>query len=91
MHESLLQISKEDRRSLSSTIAIILSDYLNKRKISTYETKQEKRQYPREVLSVPAVIMQPDTQQEGIADITENFSGRFENNASKGYERPVED
>jgi len=71
LHNSLLQISREDRRSLSSTIAIILSDYLNKRKVSTYETKQEKRQYPREVLSVPAVIKQPDTQQEGIVDITE--------------------
>ena len=75
LQESLLQISKEDRRSLSSTIAIILSDYLNKRKISTYETKQEKRQYPREVLSVPAVIMQPDTQQEGIVDIMEILLG----------------
>jgi len=75
LQESLLQISKEDRRSLSSTIAIILSDYLNKRKISTYETKQEKRQYPREVLSVPAVIKQPDTQQEGIVDIMEILLG----------------
>ncbi|NLN37968.1 MAG: hypothetical protein GX155_00050, partial [Smithella sp.] len=32
MRASLLQISKEDRRSLSSTIANILSDYLKKRK-----------------------------------------------------------
>ena len=71
LHSSLVQVSKEDRRSLSSTIAIILSDYLNKRKLSAYETRQEKRQYPREVISVPAVIKQPDTQQEGIADIME--------------------
>jgi len=89
LHESLLQISKEDRRSLSSTIAIILSDYLNKRKISTYETKQEKRQYPREVLSVPAVIMQPDTQQEGIADITEISLGGLKIMLPKDMKDPL--
>lgn len=66
-----MQVSREDRRSLSSTIAIILSDYLSKRKVSTKETKQEKRQYPREILSVPAVINQTDTEQVGIAAITE--------------------
>lgn len=71
LHDSLLQVSKEDRRSLSSTIANILSDYLNKRKVSVRENKQEKRQYPREVLSVPVVINQPDTEQVGIAAITE--------------------
>jgi hypothetical protein len=71
LHSSLVQVSREDRRSLSSTIAIILSDYLNKRKLSAYETRQEKRQYPRQVISAPAVIMQPGTQKEGIADITE--------------------
>lgn len=71
LHDSLLQVSKEDRRSLSSTIANILSDYLKKRKVSAILDKQEKRQYPREVLSVPAVINQPTTAQMGIAAITE--------------------
>ncbi len=71
LHEALLKISKEDRRSLSSTIAIILSDYAAKRKIVTDETKKEKRQFPREILSVPAVINQPATDQVGIAAITE--------------------
>lgn len=71
LHDSLLQVSKEDRRSLSSTIANILSDYLKKRKVSAGQDKQEKRQYPREVLSVPAVINQPHTSQMGIAAITE--------------------
>jgi hypothetical protein len=71
LHEALLKISKEDRRSLSSTIAIILSDYVTKRKVVTDEAKKEKRQFPREVLSVPAVINQPATDQVGIAAITE--------------------
>lgn len=71
LHEALLKISREDRRSLSSTIAIILSDYAAKRKIVTDDTKKEKRQYPREILSVPAVINHPGTDQVGIAAITE--------------------
>jgi len=71
LHEALLKISKEDRRSLSSTIAIILSDYATRRKIVTDESRKEKRQFPREILSVPAVINQPDTDQVGIAAITE--------------------
>lgn len=72
LHDSLIQISKQDRRSLSSTIGIILSDYLGKRKLNpVVEVKNEKRQYPREVLSVPAVINQPDTDKIGIAAITE--------------------
>lgn len=71
MRASLLQISKEDRRSLSSTIANILSDYLKKRKGASATDKSEKRQYPREALSVPAVINQPETSQMGIAAITE--------------------
>ncbi len=71
LHDSLLQISREDRRSLSSTIAIILSDYLNKRMASTVENKHEKRQYPRKALFAPAVVNQPDNGQERIAAITE--------------------
>ncbi len=72
LHESLIAISKEDRRSLSSTIGIILSDYISKRKVSpTASVTNEKRQFPRESLSVPAVINQPNTDKVGIAAITE--------------------
>lgn len=72
LHESLIAISKEDRRSLSSTIGIILSDYISKRKVSPgASVTNEKRQFPRESLSVPAVINQPETDKVGIAAITE--------------------
>jgi hypothetical protein len=71
LHNQLLQVSMEDRRSLSSTIGIILSDYLNKRKASTDGIQEEKRKYPRETLSLPAMINQPDTRQIGAAAITE--------------------
>ena len=71
LREALEEISREDRRSLSSTIANILSDYLKKRKLAASPDTPEKRQYPRETLSGPAVINQPDTSQLGIAAITE--------------------
>ena len=71
LREALEEISREDRRSLSSTIANILSDYLKKRKLAASADTPEKRQYPRETLSVPAVINHPDTSQLGIAAITE--------------------
>ena len=38
---------------------------------STFRTREEKRQYPREVLSVPAVVRHLDTDQEAIVDIVE--------------------
>lgn len=38
---------------------------------STVENKHEKRQHPRKALFAPAVVNQLDTEQEGIAAITE--------------------
>ena len=71
LHDALLTVSREDRRSLSSTIGIILSDYLNKRKVPSEGVSEEKRQYPREALSLPAMINQPDNRQVGAAAISE--------------------
>ncbi len=39
--------------------------------VSAVETKHEKRQYPRKAFFAPAVVNQLDTEQEGIAAITE--------------------
>jgi hypothetical protein len=86
VHDGLIGISREERRSLSSTIEIILSDYLHKRKSSVVESRQEKRQYPRESLSVPAVIIQADTEQECIVDITELSMGGLKISLAKEME-----
>ena len=89
VHDGLIRISREERRSLSSTIEIILSDYLHKRKSSVVESRQEKRQYPRESLSVPAVIIQADTEQECIVDITELSMGGLKISLAKEMEDRV--
>jgi len=70
LHESLDQVAKEDRRSLSSTIEIALTNYLKERK-AFRGVEREKRQYPRKTLSVPAVINQQEQGQMGIGSITE--------------------
>ena len=70
LHESLAQVAKEDRRSLSSTIEIALTNYLKERK-AFQSVDKEKRQYPRKALSVPAVINQQESGQTGIGAITE--------------------
>lgn len=57
LHESLAKVAQEEKRSLSSTIEIILADYLKERK-ALKGIKKEKRQYPRKAISVPAFINQ---------------------------------
>ena len=70
LHESLAQVAKEGQRSLSSTIEMALTNYLKERK-AFQSVEKEKRQYPRKILSVPAVINQEEHGQMGIGAITE--------------------
>src|SRR5659263_155071 len=70
LHESLAQVAKEDRRSLSSTIEIAMTNYLNERKAFP-GVEKEKRQYPRKTLSVPAVIDQQGLGQMAVGTITD--------------------
>ncbi|MEN6321226.1 MAG: PilZ domain-containing protein [Syntrophaceae bacterium] len=55
LHESLITVAQEDRRSLSSAIEIILTNYLKERK-ALKSIKKEKRRYPRKAVSVPTFI-----------------------------------
>ncbi len=70
LHESLAQVAKEERRSLSSTIEMVLTNYLKGRK-AFRGVEKEKRQYPRKALSVPTVINQQEPGKMGIGAITE--------------------
>jgi hypothetical protein len=70
LHESLARVAKEDRRSLSSTIEMVLNNYLKERRAFP-DVEKEKRQYPRKTLSVSAVINQPEPGQMGIGAITD--------------------
>lgn len=68
LHESLTKVAKEDHRSLSSTIEIALTHYLKERK-AFQAVIEEKRQYQRKALSVPALINQHRPGQMAIGTI----------------------
>jgi hypothetical protein len=70
LHDSLTKVAKDGGRSLSSTIEIVLSNYL-KEGSSLQSFKNEKRRYPRKALSVPAVINNQESGQMGIGAITD--------------------
>jgi hypothetical protein len=70
LHEAISQVAKEDRRSLSSTIEIALTAYLKDKK-ALQGVGNEKRQYPRKPLSIPAVIDQQEPGQMAIGTITD--------------------
>jgi hypothetical protein len=70
LHKAIAEVAKKDRRSLSSTIEIALTTYLKEKK-ALQGVGNEKRQYPRKSLSVPAVIDQQEPGQMAIGTITD--------------------
>ncbi|OPY15928.1 MAG: PilZ domain protein [Syntrophus sp. PtaB.Bin138] len=70
LHESLTQLAREDQRSMSSTIEMVLVNYLKERK-SFKGIEQEKRRYPRKAISLPAVINMPEPGRMGVGSIAE--------------------
>lgn len=59
LHESLANIAQKEKRSLSSIIEIVLSNYVTERKSFKSLTK-ERRQYPRKGILAPVLIKQHD-------------------------------
>jgi len=55
LHESLLKVSQEEKRSLSSIIEIVLTKFLKERKMFK-GTNKERRQHPRKAILAPALI-----------------------------------
>jgi len=76
LHESLVKVAQDERRSLSSAIEIILTNYVKEKKLFK-STKREKRQYPRKAISVPAFINRHNSEEAklhagSITDISLN-------------------
>lgn len=68
LRESIAQIAKKDRRTLSSTIEMILINYLKEKK-AFHGIIKERRKYPRKDVSVAAVISQPQSGKMGVGTI----------------------
>jgi predicted transcriptional regulator len=74
LHESLMKIAQEEKRSLSSIIEIALTGYVKDRKLIN-GAKDDRRQYQRKNILAPALIMQhgpgETTLDTGIGSITD--------------------
>ena len=70
LHQSLAQIAKEDQRSVSAIIEMVLANHLKERK-SIPVDRREQRQYPRKAISVPTIINQMDNGRIGMGSISE--------------------
>jgi hypothetical protein len=70
LQDSLKRVAQEDQRSLSSIIEFILTRYLKERKVFL-DVKNEKRQYPRKTLSIPAIINKQSLKEVIVGAITE--------------------
>lgn len=70
LHQSLAQIAKEDQRSVSAIIEMVLTNHLKERKSIPADIK-EQRQYPRKAISVPTIINQMDNGRIGMGSISE--------------------
>jgi hypothetical protein len=62
---ALEKISAEQRRSVSSTIEMILYDHVAQRE-DMRQTQSEKRRYPRKPVAVPALVTDADAQQKQV-------------------------
>ncbi len=58
LRSALQRISKDDRRSLSSTVEYILYAHVERRNLQ--DIAEEKRSYTRKTISAPALVSTPD-------------------------------
>jgi len=61
LRSALEVVAREDRRSLSSAIELILTDYLKKNRDFAGRGQQERRRYPRKAVAIPAYVKTCDT------------------------------
>jgi hypothetical protein len=61
LRSALEVVAREDRRSLSSAIELILTDYLKKNKDFPGRDQQERRRYPRKTVAIPAYVTTADS------------------------------
>src|SRR5208337_4479440 len=61
LRSALEAVARDDRRSLSSAIELILTDYLKKNKDFPERDQQERRRYPRKAVTIPAYVKTRDS------------------------------
>jgi hypothetical protein len=56
LRSALESVAQDDRRSLSSAIELILTDYLKKNRDLSDREQEERRNYPRKPVTIPAYV-----------------------------------
>jgi hypothetical protein len=80
LRSALEVVAREDRRSLSSAIELILTDYLKKNREFPDRGQQEKRRYPRKQVALPAYIKKCESetmQQHGAVILDMSLGGLY--------------
>ena len=72
LRKRLEELAQSDRRSLSSLIELILTDYLNKERV---RDQQERRRYPRKAVTIPAYVEAPDSTRHGAVVLDLSLNG----------------
>jgi hypothetical protein len=77
LRSALETVAREDRRSLSSAIELILTDYLKKNRDYPDRDQQERRRYPRKHVAIPAYVKtcDADTIQHGAVILDLSLGG----------------
>jgi hypothetical protein len=77
LRSALETVARDDRRSLSSAIELILTDYLKKNREFPDRDQQERRRYPRKHLAIPAYVRtcDSDTTQHGAVILDLSLGG----------------
>jgi hypothetical protein len=77
LRSALETVAREDRRSLSSAIELILTDYLKKNRDFPDRDQQERRRYPRKHVAIPAYVKtcDSDTTQHGAVILDLSLGG----------------
>jgi hypothetical protein len=74
---ALEAVARDDRRSLSSAIELILTDYLKKNRDFPEREQQEKRRYQRKRIAIPAYVKtcDADSSQHGAVILDMSLGG----------------
>lgn len=74
---ALEAVARDDRRSLSSAIELILTDYLKKNRDFPEKEHKEKRRYQRKRIAIPAYVKtcETDTAQHGAVILDMSLGG----------------
>lgn len=77
LRSALETVARDDRRSLSSAIELILTDYLKKNREFSDRDQQERRRYPRKHMAIPAYVRTSDldTTQHGAVILDLSLGG----------------